>query len=93
MRVQGRSKTGTASLPRVKLAPMSGPGPNGERQEHLGAIIAFARAGQRRRVFRILDILTVKWTTGDVPAECRCLLNTQLMFLKREKTPVQNNRR
>ena len=34
-REQGRSKTGIASLPHVKLAPMSAPGPTGERQEHL----------------------------------------------------------
>ena len=37
MREQGRSKTGIASLPHVKLSPMSAPGPTGERQEHLDA--------------------------------------------------------
>ena len=35
------------------------PGPSRKRQEHLDAIIAFAGAGQRGRLFRILDILTV----------------------------------
>ena len=49
-----------ASLPHVKLASMSAPGPTGERQEHLDAITAFARAGQRRRLFQRLDILTIK---------------------------------
>ena len=44
-----------------------------------------AGAGQRRRLFRGLDILTIKWATGDLPEECRFLLNTQLMFLKKEK--------
>ena len=44
----GRNKTGIASLPHVKLAPMSALGPTGERQEHLGAIISFAVAGQRK---------------------------------------------
>ena len=34
-----------------------------------------------------LDILTSKWATGDLPEECRFLLNTQLMFLKKEKDP------
>ena len=29
--------------------------------------IAFAGAGQRRRMFRVLDTLTVKWVTGDLP--------------------------
>ena len=35
---------------------MSAPGPSRERQEHLDPIIAFAGAGQRRRLFRMLDI-------------------------------------
>ena len=43
---------------------------------------------QRRRLFRGLDILTIKWATGDLPEECRFLLNTQLMFLKKEKDPT-----
>ena len=67
---------------------MSAPGHTGERQEHLDAITAFAGAGQRRLLFRILDILTVKWATRDVLEECRFLLDTQLMFLKSEKDPT-----
>ena len=47
----------------------------------MDAIIAFAGAGQRRRLFRIQDILTVNWAAGYVPEECRFLLNTQRMFL------------
>ena len=66
MREQGRSKTGVASLPHVKLAPISAPGSTGERQEYLDAIIYFAGAGQRRRLFRDLDILTIKWAIGDL---------------------------
>ena len=58
--------------------PMSAPGPTGERQEHLDAIVFFAGAGQRIFLFRDLDILTIKWATGDF---------TQLMFLKKEKGP------
>ena len=77
-----------ASLPHVKLAPISAPGPRCEREEHLDAIIAFAGAGQQRRPFRILDILTVRWATGDFSEECRFLLNTQLMCLKKEKDPA-----
>ena len=88
MREQGRSETGVASLPNVKLSPMSAPGPTGESQEHLDAIVSFAEAGQRRRVFRGLDILTIKWAMGDLPEECRFLLNTQLMFPKKEKEPT-----
>ena len=87
-RGQGRSKTGIASLLHVKLAPTSAPSPTGERQEHLDAIIAFAGPGQKRRLFRILDILTVKWATEHVPEERRFLLNAQLMFLKKEKDPT-----
>ena len=87
VREQGRSQTGIVSL-RCKLSPMSAPGPSGERQEHLDATVSFAGVGQRRRLFRGLDILTVKWATGDVPEECRFLLNTELMFLKKEKDPT-----
>ena len=82
MREQGRSKKGIASLP----APMSGP--TGERQEHLDAIASFAGAEQRRRLFRGLDVLTIKRTIGDLPEECRLFLNTQLMFMKKEKDPT-----
>ena len=85
MREKGRSKTGIASHLHVKLAPMSAPGPSGERQEYLDAITAFVSAGQRRRLFRIPDILTVKWATGDLPEECRFLRKTQPVFLKSEK--------
>ena len=47
MREQGRSNTRVASLPHVKLAPMTAPGPTGERH----AIVSFAGAAQRRRLF------------------------------------------
>ena len=30
----------------------------------------------------------VTWATGDLPGECRFLLKTQLMFLKKEKEPT-----
>ena len=44
---------------------MSAPGPTGERQKHLDAIISFTGAGQKRRLLWGLDILTVKWATGE----------------------------
>ena len=83
-REQGRGKTGLASPPHVKLGPMSALGPTGERQEHLDAAVAFAGAGQRTRMFRVLDVLTVKWAMGDLPEARRFLLDTELMFLKKE---------
>ena len=68
---------------------MIAPGPTGERQEHLDAVVSFAGAGQRRRlVSGSGHILTIKWATGDLPDECRFLLNTQLNFLKKEKDPT-----
>ena len=76
------------SLPHVKLSPMSAPGPSGERHEHLDSVVSFAGAGQRRRLFRGLDILTILWATGGLPEECRFLLNTQLTFLKKKKDPT-----
>ena len=88
MREQLCSKTGIVWLPHVKLASMSAPGPTGERQEHLDAIISFAGAGQRRLLFRGLDILTFKWAVGDLPEDGRFLLNTLFMFLKKENDPT-----
>ena len=89
MREQGRGKTGNASLPHVKLSPMSAPGPAGDRLEHLERhCLSFAGAGQRRRLLRGLDTLTIKWAVGDLPEECRFVLNAQLMFLKKEKNPT-----
>ena len=88
MREQGRSKTCVASLSHVKLAPMNAPCPTGERQEHLDAVMSFAGAGQRRRQFRGFGIILVKWATTDLPEERRFLLNTQVMFLKKEKDPT-----
>ena len=37
---------------------------------------------------RVLDIRTVKWATDDLPEQCRFLLDTQLMLLKKEKEPA-----
>ena len=36
------------------------------RQEHADAVLAFAGAGQRRRLFRVLDILTEQSAAGDL---------------------------
>ena len=66
MREEVRSTTGLSSLPHVHLAPMSSLGPTGERQQHLAAILAFAGVGQRMRMFRVCDMLTVRWATGDL---------------------------
>ena len=85
MKEQGRSKTGTASRLHVKLAPVSAPGPTGERQEHLDANIAFAGHVQRRRFFRVHDILTVKCAFKDIRKTASFFLDTQLMFLKKEE--------
>ena len=83
MRELDRSKTGIASLPHVRLAPVSAPG-------HLDAVVSFAGAGQRRRLFQGLDIFTIEWAIGDLPEECRFLLNTQRMFFKKEKNPPRS---
>ena len=58
------------------------------RRGWCGQFVSCEGAGQRRRLFRGLDILTIKWAAGDLPEECRFLLNTQFMFLKKEKDPT-----
>ena len=74
----------TALIPRSSSTgthPTSAEGAEAARNAW-GAVVSFAGAGQRRRLFRELDILTIKWVTGDLPEECRFLLNTQLMFFE-----------
>ena len=56
---------------RSHTSNLSAPGTTGERQEHLDAIVFVAGAGQRRRLFRRLDILTIKWVIGDLQEQCR----------------------
>ena len=46
-------------------------------------------AGQGRRMFRGLDVLTVILATNDLPEEYRFLVDAQLMFLTKEKTAQQ----
>ena len=43
---------------------------------------------QRRRLVRALDELTVRWATNNLPASCRWLLNTQLLFLRKSREPT-----
>ena len=88
MREQGRSKTGNCFAATRQTAANEYSWPAGERQEHLDAVVSFGGAGQRRRLFWELDILTIKWATGDLPEECRFLLGAQLIFLKKEKDPI-----
>ena len=83
LRGQGRRKQ--VSLPHVKLAPMSAPGSTGERQEHLDAVISFAGAGQRRRLFRGLDIHSFTWRTRRMP-----ILPQHAVHVLEERSPSRN---
>ena len=53
------AKQGTASLPHVTLAPISSPGPAGDNTWMFSSP-SLARL-QRRRLFRVLGVLTAKW--------------------------------
>ena len=44
--------------------------------------------GQRRRLNRALDDLTVRWAVNALPATCRWLLNTQAIFLRKDREPT-----
>ena len=61
-------------------------GPTGQMQQHSNAVVAFAVPGRGGECLEVLDVLTVKWATGDLPEECRFLVDTQLLFQK-EKEP------
>ena len=89
LREQGRSKTGTASLPHIGLGTHECSRPCGRTIRTPGCChLLFAGVGQRRRLFRVLDLLTVKWATGYLPEECQLLLDTHLMLLKKEQNPT-----
>ena len=72
------------------LSALTSPGPSGERQEHLTAILDEGRPRTRRRMRRVLADLGFRWAVGALPRECRWLLDTQAMFLK--KTKIQGAR-
>ena len=93
MREQGRRKTSIASLPHVKLAPMSAPGPTGERQEHLDAIISFAgELGRGGVCFGDSTILTIKWATGDLPRRMPIPHQRAAHVLEKKKRTQPRNR-
>ena len=43
-------------------------------------------------MFRVLDMLTVKWATGDLPEECRFFLITQLHVLEERRRTHNKDR-
>ena len=46
----------------------------------------------RRRLMRALDELTVRWAAGTLPDARRWLLNTQLLFLRKDGVQKQGLR-
>jgi hypothetical protein len=54
----------------------------------LDDILNGAGASQRRRLTRTLDELTVRWATNRLPRACRWLLNTQVLFLRKDREPT-----
>ena len=87
MREAGRKPGSLPGIPWTHLAPLSAPGPSGDRQEHLDDCLAGAGVSHRRRLVRCLDDLTVAWATNTLPPVCRWMLNTQALFLVKEKEP------
>eukprot|EP00973_Karenia_brevis_P018717 2566677-Karenia_brevis.AAC.1 len=66
-----------------KFPALSAPGPSGERAEHLEACLRCRHFGARRRIYRALDVLTVRTARGVLPRGVRWLLNTQLTYLQK----------
>jgi len=91
MRQAGRSAGSPPKLPWVRLPPLSAPGPSGERPEHLEDILNSTHTSAKRKLLRALDKLTVRWATGSLPDTCRWLLNTRVMFLRKDREPVDND--
>ncbi len=88
MREAGKRPGSHAGIPVVKLAPWSAPGPSGDRQEHVDDMYRGCTPGQRRRLNRVLDELTVRWAINALPPTCRWMMNTHALFLRKEREPT-----
>ena len=91
MKEAGRSADGLPGLPWVRLPPLPAPGPTGERLVHLENVMSCTTIGVKRRFKRALDTLTVRWATGSLPDQCRWLLNTRVLFLRKDRDPVDKD--
>ena len=76
-------------MPRVRLAALSAPGPSADKQEHLDDIMHGAGPAQKRRLVKAMDELTFRWATNTLPEACRWLLNTQILFLRKDREPTR----
>lgn len=91
MRQATRSPEGLPGIPWARLPPHAAPGPSGERQEHLEDILRSCGVSHRRKLRRALDELTVRWAIGALPSTCRWLLNTQVLFLRKQREQVNKD--
>ena len=87
LRQAGKRPGGPPKLPWAHLSPLTAPGPSGERQEHLDDVLDAAGPRQRRRLVRALDTLAVLWAVNRLPPTCAWLLNTQILFLRKDREP------
>ena len=71
------------TIPIPTFAALTAPGPTGERAEHLQQCLRTRHLGARRRLFRALDLLTVRAARGMLPMEARWILNTKLIFMEK----------
>lgn len=85
MREAGRTPGSRAQIPWAKLAPLSAPGPSGDRQEYLDDMLNGCGARSRRRLIRARDSLTVCWATNNLLECCAWMHNTQVIFLKKDR--------
>ena len=88
MKAAGKRPGSHAGIPVGKIAPWSAPGPTADRQEHFDDMMRGSTPGQRRRLNRALDDLTVRWVINALPVTCRWMLNTQALFLRKDREPV-----
>ena len=91
LRQASRSPDGLPGIPWARLPPYAAPGPTGERQEHLDDILRSCGASHRRKLRRALDELTVRWATNTLPPTCRWLLNTRVLFLRKQRELVNKD--
>ena len=87
LRQAGKRPGGPPKIPWAHLSPLTAPGPSGERQEHLDDVLDAAGPRQRRRLVQALDTLAVLWAANRLPPTCAWLLNTQILFLRKDREP------
>lgn len=71
----------------VRFSPQSGPGPSGSRPEHLQDMVGISQRSTCNRLLRAIDNFQEHAVNGTLPAPCRWILGSRLIFIKKKHGP------